>query len=489
MDTIISFLKGLDFFRKVPADKLKQITAPMQVISLNADDTLFEEGEEGDAVYIIIDGTLGIIHKGVQVVTRSVGEMVGEFALIDDHTRSATVTAVSDASLLQWRRADFTAAMAQNPVLLWGILNIMVDKLRESTSAHSASLQMTTAGEPETMTLPGDEWVPEKMIIYRSAPMHRIFALVDRLQNSSSSVLITGESGTGKEVLARAIHARSPGRDGPFVALNCGALPETLAESELFGHEKGAFTGAAQSQKGKIELAHNGTLFLDEVGELPLSLQVKLLRVLDDGRVLRLGGARPVAVNFRVVAATNRDVQKEISEGTFREDLFYRLAVMTIHIPPLRQRLDDIPVLTERFLAEISAQTGQTKSLTPESLDYLLHQPWRGNVRELRNTLERAFMLTEGTQISIAEVEDDEWAIPSDPGIASLTGLPSATVEDLFSRFTEGDQSVNVLEFVEQILIELAMKQADRNMSQAANLLGINYKQVARRLQKYDAEE
>lgn len=327
MDTLTSFLHGLNFFRKVPLEKLKQITAPMQVLSLNAKDMLFEEGEEGDAVYIIIDGTLGIIHEGVQVVTRSIGEMVGEFALIDDHTRSATVTAVSDASFLQWRRPDFTTAMAQNPMLLWAILNIMVEKLRESTSAHSASIQTTALTEPELMTLPGDEWVPEKKIIYRSAPMHHIFSLVDRLQKSTRSVLITGESGTGKEVLARALHAQSPGRNGPFVALNCGALPETLAESELFGHEKGAFTGAAQGQQGKIELAHQGTLFLDEIGELRLSLQVKLLRVLDDGRVLRLGGAKPVAVDFRVIAATNRDVKKEISEGHFREDLYYRLAV------------------------------------------------------------------------------------------------------------------------------------------------------------------
>ena len=181
MDTLTSFLHGLNFFRKVPLEKLKQITAPMQVLSLNAKDMLFEEGEEGDAVYIIIDGTLGIIHEGVQVVTRSIGEMVGEFALIDDHTRSATVTAVSDASLLQWRRQDFTTAMAQNPMLLWGILNIMVEKLRESTSAHSASIQTTALTEPELMTLPGDEWVPEKKIIYRSAPMHHIFSLVDRL--------------------------------------------------------------------------------------------------------------------------------------------------------------------------------------------------------------------------------------------------------------------------------------------------------------------
>ena len=163
MDAITSFLHGLDFFRKVPVDKLKQITAPMQVIALNAGDTLFEEGEVGHAVYI------------VQVVTRSSGEMVGEFALIDDHTRSATVTAVTNASLLQWTRHDFTTAMTRNPMLLWGILNIMVEKLRESTSAHSASVQRASSVEPEVMTLPGDAWVPEKMIIYRSAPMHRIF--------------------------------------------------------------------------------------------------------------------------------------------------------------------------------------------------------------------------------------------------------------------------------------------------------------------------
>ena len=318
MPDIKTFLRSLEYLNKVPDDVLDEIARRVQEMEVAAGEIIFQEGEEGDAVYIVVDGRLSIEHDGTQLVTRGPGELVGEFALIDDHTRSATVIAIGTVQLLKWTREDFTAALGQSLDLVRGILSTITEKLRQSTSAQYEALQTDSDAPPEALALPGTDWVPEKTVVYQSAALRELFGLIEKIRHGTSSVLITGESGTGKEVIARAVHYSSPFKEGPFVALNCGALPETLAESELFGHERGAFTGAAKDQKGKIELAHKGTLFLDEIGELPLSLQVKLLRVLDDGRVLRIGGTRPVSADFRVVAATNRDMPREIEEGNFR---------------------------------------------------------------------------------------------------------------------------------------------------------------------------
>lgn len=484
----LDFLKSLDYLRKVSDDLLCEIAGQMQIMDVSTGATIFQEGDDGDAVYLVVSGTLSIEHDGTRLVTRGPGELVGEFALIDDHTRSATVVAVGDVRLLKWMRDDFTVALSRSVDLVRGVLSTITEKLRESTKAHYDSLQLETSENPEAVDLPGTDWVPEKTVIYQSASMRGIFSLINKISDSSGSILITGETGTGKEVIARAVHHTSPYRDGPFVALNCGALPETLAESELFGHERGSFTGAAKEQKGKIELAHRGTLFLDEIGELPPALQVKLLRVLDDGRVLRIGATKPIATDFRVIAATNRDILREIDEGHFREDIFYRLAVMTIHIPPLRERPDDIPPLAEQFLTEIAGQTGLTRRFSADVVGYLMQQHWRGNVRELRNAVERAVMISGDEWIELDDIRG-----VGQPYTAHASSLPKAvyagTLEGLLQELNLQDQGTNVLELVEMVLIELAMNQSGRNMSQAANLLGINYKQVARRLQKYETNQ
>ena len=233
-------------------------------------------------------------------------------------------------------------------------------------------------------------------IVGKSAPMKSVIEMAKRAANSDAGVLLLGESGTGKELFARSLHQWSPRRDMPFVVINCVALTETLLENELFGHERGAFTGADRLQKGKIELADGGTVFLDEIGDMPTSLQAKLLRVLQDHEFQRVGGVRTVKVNIRVIAATNKDLKRAVKDGRFREDLFFRLNVVTLTLPPLRDRVEDIPDLAEFFLARHARETKKgAMRLAPESLAAIRRYPWPGNVRELENAIARAVVLSE----------------------------------------------------------------------------------------------
>jgi two-component system, NtrC family, response regulator len=239
-----------------------------------------------------------------------------------------------------------------------------------------------------------------------SAPMQTVFNLIRKVAATEAPVLILGESGTGKEMTARAIHQRSSRREGPFVAINCSAIPETLIESELFGHEKGSFTGAHAQRKGRIESSEGGTLFLDEIGEVPLLVQVKLLRFLQEQRIERVGGRQEIQVDTRVVAATNADLKKGLSSGTFREDLFYRLAVIQITLPPLRERDDDVLMLAQSFLQQFSTELGKTGlSFSSEATRALRRHPWPGNVRELQNRVRRAVIMGTGKRLAIEDLE------------------------------------------------------------------------------------
>jgi transcriptional regulator with GAF, ATPase, and Fis domain len=270
-------------------------------------------------------------------------------------------------------------------------------------------------------------------LIARSAEMARIFKLVENLQQSEVTVLLSGESGTGKEVLGRAIHARSLRRDGPFVAVNCAALPGDLLESELFGHVRGAFTGAVRDRAGRFEVAARGTLFLDEAGDLPLHLQVKLLRVLQERTFERVGENRTREADVRIVAATNRDLRRAVEEGTFREDLYYRLRVFPIEIPPLRERREDIHPLARHLLARIGRRTGRAFQLSPDALRALLAHRWPGNVRELENALEYACTVSRWPSIQPADLPTElnaPWQVPASPAQAAPVGsaLPAEWV-------------------------------------------------------------
>src|SRR5690606_28565520 len=251
-------------------------------------------------------------------------------------------------------------------------------------------------------------------LVGKSASVKRLRAMIEKVAATPSSVLVTGESGTGKELVARAIHKLSPRSDAPFVVVNCGALPESLMESELFGHEKGAFTGATAAKPGLVRAAHGGTLFLDEIGELPLPLQVKLLRTLQEKAVRPVGGERELPVDVRVLAATNRDLEEEVREGRFRQDLFYRLNVIRVHTPALRERPEDIPLLAAHFLEKQSALMGQKRALGPAALKRLLEQDFPGNVRELENLIARGATLASGELIE-----------PGDLGFADPVRAPS----------------------------------------------------------------
>jgi two-component system, NtrC family, nitrogen regulation response regulator NtrX len=233
-------------------------------------------------------------------------------------------------------------------------------------------------------------------LVWKSEAMRRVMAQLDRVANSESRVCILGETGTGKELVARAVHDRSPRRDKPFVTLNCAAVPSELIESELFGHEKGSFTGAAARHLGKFEQAHGGTLFLDEIGDMPTAMQAKLLRLLQEGELERIGGERPIVVNTRVIVATHRDLDALVRKGTFREDLYHRIFVFPITLPPLRERVEDIPLLAEHFASIVAEQNSwKPRTFSPEALEQLTRYPWPGNVRELRNVVERLLLLTD----------------------------------------------------------------------------------------------
>ncbi len=305
-------------------------------------------------------------------------------------------------------------------------------------------------------------------IIGASHQMQKIFDTLQQVSASTATVLITGESGTGKELVARAIHNNSPRRENHLVPLNCAALSESILESELFGHEKGAFTGATYTRKGRFEYADGGTLFLDEIGDMPMQIQVKLLRVIEYGEVFRVGSNEPIRVNVRLLAATNKDLMTLVREGTFREDLYYRLKVVTIMIPPLRERLDDLPLLVNHFIQELAhLHKMPVESISPEAMKILYEYMWPGNIRELRNCIESSVVLAKEKVLQ----EDD---IPS--YIREPEGSPAAGLAAL---------SGGNLNNAEQELIRQALTVNNGNREGAAKMLGISERTLYRKIRRY----
>ncbi len=304
-------------------------------------------------------------------------------------------------------------------------------------------------------------------IVGKAASMRKVYELIERAAPADSTILISGESGTGKELVARAIHYNSPRAGGPFVKMNCAALPEGLIESELFGHEKGAFTGAIRSTRGRFELADGGTLLLDEISEIPPSLQAKLLRVLQEKEFERIGSGQSIKTNVRVIATSNRDLKDEIANGNFRDDLYYRLNVIPIDLPPLRQRQEDIPLLCEYFLSKYGQKMGiPAKTLTEKTLEMLLAYSWPGNVRELENVIERATVISRNQELR-----------PSDfpPEVAS--GV---------SEVIKGGLDVGLsIDNAEKMLILKTLKAHGGNKSKAAEVLGISTRTLRNKLQEY----
>lgn len=312
-------------------------------------------------------------------------------------------------------------------------------------------------------------------IIGANKGMQRIYDLIERVAPTPTTVLISGESGTGKELVARALHYNSQRNKKPFMSLNCAALPESLLESELFGHERGAFTGAIAMRKGKFEAADTGTMFLDEIGEMHLPLQAKLLRVLQEKSIERIGGNKTINVDVRIVAATNKNLEKEVKKGNFREDLFYRLNVVSIHIPPLRERIDDIPLLTNHFIKKYASLAGRPDlEISHAALSFLARQPWPGNVRELENAIERATILCNGNEIKVEDISSTPNTQGSDstPQTSSFKTLPDGKLPD-------------ILDAIEQQMVTDALKENDFVQTKAARKLGITKSLLQYKMRKY----
>ena len=300
-------------------------------------------------------------------------------------------------------------------------------------------------------------------IVGQSEALRAVLDEIEEVAPTTAPVLITGETGTGKDLMALAIHMRSEQRQGPFVPINCGAQSETLLESELFGHERGAFTGAVKARRGRLEMANNGTLFLDEIGEISPKMQVNLLRVLEEKKFTRLGGNQPIDVNFRLVSATHRDLRQLLREEQFREDFFYRINVLTIHIPPLRERLEDVPVLADFFLQKFARETGKpVEGLTPRAVDILTGYRWPGNVRELRNVIERVVVIARGRMIG---AED----------------LAFLQVYDCVDR--AGPSTLRELEIQH---LQKALENCGWNVTQAAKLLDIDRVTLTRKMKRFN---
>lgn len=316
-------------------------------------------------------------------------------------------------------------------------------------------------------------------MIGRSPRMQRVAEMIAMVAPTDATVLITGESGTGKGLAARAIHANSPRRDRPLVEVNCAAIPETLMESELFGHEKGAFTGAEKQRRGRFAQAEGGTILLDEIGELPLTTQAKLLRVLQESEIQRVGSDALLRVDVRILAATNRKIERMVSEGTFREDLYYRLNVFTLEMPPLRERVEDIPVLAQHFWSRFGEKHHKKVSgLTPRAMDSLLHYSWPGNIRELENAIERAVILLRGDSITERELSIPCSDTEEEDAVCSRDIIPEKPAEEASS-----------LADAERRLVLQVLEETGGNKSEAARRLGVTRRTIKLKLKKYMSEK
>jgi DNA-binding NtrC family response regulator len=330
------------------------------------------------------------------------------------------------------------------------------------------------AGPGGSLAFGDDEGHPQVALIGDSPLLRQVIDVVERVARTKATVLVTGESGTGKEVVARLLHGSSGRTSGPFVAVNCGAIPESLIESELFGHAKGSFTGATEARTGKFLQAHGGTLFLDEIGELPLAMQVKLLRVLQEREITPVGENRSRAIDVRIVAATNVDLEQMARQGKFRQDLYYRLEVLPIHLPALRERREDVPLLARHFLDAANRRLGSSIKLGEDALALLKLYAWPGNVREMENLIERMVILDRSGTITAADLPA---RVRKDPATGAVAAAATALARGSIDLPA-------TLAAIEASLIEQALRQADGNRTHAAESLGINRTTLVDKLKK-----
>ena len=373
---------------------------------------------------------------------------------------------------LNKHHADFSLKEMRLLEILSGPIAVSI----ENAQLYDEVQQYATSLEKENLRLKTECQARFNVqgIIGSSAAMQRVFALLDKVIGTGTTVLIQGDTGTGKELLARVIHYNGPTKDKPFVAENCGGLSENLLESEIFGHVKGAFTGAIADKKGLFEIANGGTVFLDEIADMPYTMQTKLLRVLQEYQIRPVGGSEYKQVEFRLISSTNRDLLQEVKKGRFREDLFYRIQVFPIVIPPLRERKEDIPLLAVHFLEQLALKFERPVArLTPGALEMLMQFDWPGNVRELENEIERALTLA-GDDSEISEAYLSE-RIKQSADYDGLSGASTATIQEATAR-------------MERKMVKDALRQSGGNRSQAARILGLTRQGLLNKIRRYEIE-
>ncbi len=435
---------GLEALEKVEAFAPHVVVTDLMMPRLDGSEFLRRLKQSGNQVPVIVQTAFGSLETALATV-----HDLGAYWFLEKPVQAAALRLLIDRAATHGQLAERT-------------------ELLERQLSYQGVLGQLTGGSPT---------------------MQEVFSLVQQVAPSRAAVLITGESGTGKELTARAIHSLSPRRNAPFVAVNCAALPDTLMESELFGHEKGAFTGAVERRAGCFELAQGGTILLDEIGEMAIPTQAKLLRVLEDGRVRRLGGKTETQLDVRVVASTNAELERNIRDGKFREDLFYRINVFPIPLPPLRARKEDIPMLVTSLLADLNRKhDAKVLEVAPEVLDRFNGYDWPGNVRELRNVLERAVILARQGTMKLSHLSNQFMAshfVASERLAGSAGSSQTAFTAASSDPATVALPIGTTIEDAERALIERTLEHTRQNRTRAAEILGISQKTLFNKLKEY----
>jgi DNA-binding NtrC family response regulator len=440
-------------------DDEKSIRETLKIIFNNLNYKVFTAQDGFEAINIIKSNIIDIMVTDLRMPLMDGTELMQQALNIDSSIETIFISAYADikaaVKVVKMGAFDYIEKSFSTDELIFTIEKaIELRKLKE----ENRSLRRRIEGK---YNYDG--------VIAKSEAMQKIIDMVNRVANSKANILLTGESGVGKDVMANYIHKRSNRAENSFIVINCGAIPENLIESELFGHEKGSYTGADRMGKGKFELADKGTIFLDEIGELPLHAQVKFLRVLQEKQIYRIGSEKSISVDVRIIAATNKNLSEEVEKGNFREDLYYRLNVVNLEIPPLRDRKDDIPVLAEYFLMEFSKDYDKKiKYFEVEALNYLMDYEWKGNVRELKNVIER----------SVLVANDEEELLLKNHLPKEITGL------DLNDDIN--DNKEKTLADYEKMIIENTLKRYEGNKTKTAEVLGIKRQTLYNKLKDYN---
>jgi len=495
----LEILRQVSIFSETTEEVSKEIASVLVQVDFKKGEVIFTKGDRADAMYILENGEVQVIDGKHILATLGKNDIFGEFALVEKKSRTATVVAGRTSRLLRLDQEDFNRILDKSKGVIKGILkafikqillknelNVALQDREDELEAVNDTLDKRIKGRTKELSKANKDlskalseverlknrlsaenaYLQEEIklvhnfedIITSNKDFSKVLSRVEQVANTDAVVLVLGETGTGKELVARAIHDISSRRDRPLVKLNCAALPRELIESELFGHEKGAFTGAIETKIGRFELAHRGTIFLDEIGDMPIELQVRLLRVLQEGEFERVGNPKTMKVDVRVIAATNRNLEKAIANEEFREDLYYRLNVFPITIPSLRDRKDDIPLLVNHFIKKFTAKMGKTLNVVPQkTMETLYAYYWPGNIRELENIIERAVIISDGNRLELGDwfpkresggsvqmfqtieerereqileaLERTHWKVSGTNGAADLLGLKPTTLE------------------------------------------------------------